>query len=452
MAQPFSYMLNVPDPAAAVTGGLQQGIQLGTMMERADLMAAQRQQTEIENRGLIAKQARATEFQNELGKLSSEGFSARGLNELMIRYPEAAEQLKAQYANLSAQEKQARIDTLLPIVAAVNAGDNASAQIEIQRTIDAFKNSGKTQEAEAAQRMSELLFQNPNAARTIMNTSVAVAMGPDKYTETIVKLEDDKREEQLQPGKIAKAVAEGKIAEVKAQYQEQLEKAEIALKGAQTTSAKAAAGASYASSKKTLAEIDRIREMAPAERDKLVAETDKLRAETAVKRGEVGAAGALDAGQRIIDTIARIKEIGSKPAYGGEMIGKVAGKTGFAANVLDQIAGPVAGRTPTFSSDAKDVEKLIETLQSQVFLSQVKQMKGMGALNKEEGDRLAASIANLSLEQSPDQLRKNIKYIEDTTSVAMERMQGGKSAPAKQEAKQGPIALPSGFKYTVEGE
>jgi hypothetical protein len=433
MAQPFSYMLNVPDPAAAVTGGLQQGIQLGTMMERADLMAAQRQQTEIENRGLIAKQARATEFQNELGKLSSEGFSARGLNELMIKYPEASEQLKAQYANLSTQEKQSRIDTLSPIVAAVNAGDNASAQIEIQRTIDAFKNSGKTQEADAAQRMSELLFQNPAAARTIMNTSIAAAMGPDKYAEVFGKLEDQRREQEIQPGKIAKAIAEGKIAEVKAQYQEQLEKAEIALKGAQTTSAKAAAGASYASSKKTLAEIDRIREMTPLERDKLVAQTEKLRAEARAKSGEAGAQGTIEAGQRVLDTVARIKELGNKPAFTdiplvGKYVSKAAEKTGFAANVFDQIAGPAAGRSPTFSAQAQDVESLIETLKAQQFLTQIKQMQGMGALSNSEGEKLTASVANLSLTQSPQQLQKNIQYIEDTTKKGMEkaqRMMGG---------------------------
>jgi serine protease inhibitor ecotin len=398
------------------------------MMERADLMAAQRRQTDIENRGLLAKQARATEFQNELGKLSSEGFSARGLNELMIKYPEAAEQLKAQYANLSTQEKQSRIDNMMPIVAAVNAGDNASAQIEIQRQIDAFTSSGKTQEAEAAQRMSELLFQNPNAARTIMNTSIAAAMGPDKFDQVFGKLEDQKREEQLQPGKIAKAVAEGKIAEVKAQYQEQLEKAEIALKGAQTTSAKAAAGASYASSKKTLAEIDRIREMTPAERDRVVAQTEKLRAEARAKSGEAGAQGTIEAGQRVLDTVARIKELGSKPAFGGGLIGKAAEKTGFAANVFDQIAGPAAGRSPTFSTQAQDVESLIETLKAQQFLTQIKQMQGMGALSNSEGEKLTASVANLSLTQSPQQLQKNIQYIEDTTKKGMEkaqRMMGG---------------------------
>ena len=45
MTQPFNYTLNVPNPAEAVTSGLQQGVQLAGLMERADLTAAQRQQT-----------------------------------------------------------------------------------------------------------------------------------------------------------------------------------------------------------------------------------------------------------------------------------------------------------------------------------------------------------------------------------------------------------------------
>jgi hypothetical protein len=408
MAQPFSYMLNVPDPAAAVTGGLQQGIQLGTMMERADLMAAQRQQTEIENRGLIAKQARATEFQNELGKLSSEGFSARGLNELMIKYPEAAEQLKAQYANLSTQEKQSRIDNMMPIVAAVNAGDNASAQIEIQRQIDAFTSSGKTQEAEAAQRMSELLFQNPNAARTIMNTSIAAAMGPDKFDQVFGKLEDQKREEQLQPGKIAKAIAEGKIAEVKAQYQEQLEKAEIALKGAQTTSAKAAAGASYASSKKTLAEIDRIREMAPAERDRVVAQTEKLRAEARAKETTAkmsnfkpatkafeAASTAAGTTSETLATIDKLEKLINAPSRIG-------------GTVLDRITGPVSSRIPSVTDEGRDVDALLSQLTAQSFLDKIPVMRGTGPLSDSEGKKLAAAAGNLTLNQSPRQFKETL--------------------------------------------
>ncbi|NBW89597.1 MAG: hypothetical protein EBR51_06750 [Gammaproteobacteria bacterium] len=228
MAQPFSYMLNVPNPAEAVTGGLQQGIQLGTMMERADLMAAQRQQTEIENRGLLAKQARATEFQNELGKLSSEGFSARGLNELMIRYPEAVEQLKTPFANLSTQERETKVAELQPIIAALNAGDRVNAAELIDQQVKAYEAAGNKRSADAAAAQRDMvLFGDLNAAQTSLNTAVAMAMGPEKYNETFGKLEDERRKRMLEDSTNLKEYSDAKIAEAKAKFAEIREQLEV---------------------------------------------------------------------------------------------------------------------------------------------------------------------------------------------------------------------------------
>lgn len=437
MAQPFNYTLNVPNPAEAVTSGLQQGVQLASMMERADAMAAQKQQTLLENQALQAKQARTVDFQTELGKLAAEGFTAKGLNNLMIRYPEAAEQLKSQHANLGAEERQAKVDTLMPIVAAVNAGDNVTAQLEISKQIDAFTNAGKTESAQAAERMLQLLQSNPDAAKATMNTAIAATMGPDKYAEVFGKLEDQRREQELQPAKIAKAIAEGKTAEIVAQFKERREQAALDLEKAQTTSAKASASASYASANRALAEAERIRLLSPEERKKLIAETGKIEAEAEAKRGEGGAQAAIDTGQRVLDTVALLK--GPKGDF----------------SVLRDIAGTIKGRTFTYSNESADAERAIETLKDQTFLSQIKQMKGMGALSEKEGDRLASSIANLSLTQSPERLQRNIEYIEETMSKGMERarqMGGGKpAAAAAAPQKYAPIALPGGFTYTPEG-
>ena len=438
MAQPFSYMLNVPDPAAAVTGGLQQGIQLGTMMERADLMAAQRRQTDIENRGLLAKQARVTEFQNELGKLSSEGFSARGLNELMIKYPEASEQLKAQYANLSTQEKQSRVDTLAPIVAAVNAGDNASAQIEIQRQIDAFKNSGKTQEADAAQRMSELLFQNPAAARTIMNTSIAAAMGPDKYAEVFGKLEDQRREQEVQPfkvqeqaGKAREQAGKAEKAEVEGRYAERTVKSEI-------KKSEAAAQASLASASRAYEEAKTEKEARSAKIEGMVAqaalnraqaqrqlaeaktEDDMREARIALTRATADAKAASakmsnfkpatkafeaasTAAGTTADTISTINKLES-------LINKPSGAFG---TVLDRMTGPAASRAPSVFSESRDVDALLSQLTAQAFLDKIPVMRGTGPLSDAEGKKLSAAAGNLTLNQSPAQFRATLAAMKE---------------------------------------
>lgn len=228
MTQPFNYTLNVPDPTAAVTGGLQQGIQLAGMMERADAMAAQRRQTELENQALQAKAQRAQEFHGELSKLGAEGFSARGLNELMVKYPEAVEQLKTPFANLSTQERETKVAEIQPIVAALNAGDRVTAGDLLERQAEALRNAGKTREADAADvQKNMVLFGDLNAAQTSLNTAVAMAMGPEKYNETFGKLEDERRKRMLEESTNLKEYSDAKIAEAKAKFADLREQLEV---------------------------------------------------------------------------------------------------------------------------------------------------------------------------------------------------------------------------------
>jgi len=228
MAQPFDFTLNVPDPAAAMTGGLQQGIQLASMMERADLMAAQKQQTLLENQALQAKAQRTQAFQQELGKLGSEGFSARRLNELMIKYPEAVDQLKTPFANLSTQERETKVAELQPIVAALNAGDRVNAAELIDQQVKAYEAAGNKRSADAAAAQRDMvLYGDLNAAQTSLNTAVAMAMGPEKYNETFGKLEDERRKRMLEDSTNLKEYSDAKIAEAKAKFAEIREQLEV---------------------------------------------------------------------------------------------------------------------------------------------------------------------------------------------------------------------------------
>lgn len=226
--QPLNYMLNVPNPAEAVTSGLQQGVQLASMMERADALAAQKQQTLLENQALQAKAQRAQQFQGELGKLGAEGFSAKALNELMIKYPEAVDQLKTPFANLSAQEREAAVSELQPVVAAINAGDRITAADLLDQKIAAFRNAGNERSAAATEVQKNLvLFGDLNAAQTSLNTAVAMAMGPEKYNETFGKLEDERRKRMLEDSTNLKEYSDAKIAEAKAKFAELREQLEV---------------------------------------------------------------------------------------------------------------------------------------------------------------------------------------------------------------------------------
>lgn len=426
MASPYDYIGDLPNPAAQITQGLQSGMalaqgaqQMRLQREQAAGLAQVREAQIAENQAQAAKiqqdMARAQARNTKIAGMVKEGVSATGITNLIAEFPEIAEHYKPALEQLNSKEKQARFEQMAPVLAAMNAGDNTEAQLQVSKMIDAYEASGKTKEAEAAQQWLTLFQRNPEQGKLVANVSMAALVGPDKFESTFGGLETTRREQELQPGKIAKAMAEGKIAEIKAQYQEQVEQADLALKGAQTTQAKASAYSSSASAKKALAEIDRIKELTPEERRKLVAETNKLEAETAAKRGELSVPSALDAGQRVLDTVQTLRGLG---------------KGNF--SVLSNIAGPVTSKFPTTTPVSADAENAIETLKSQVFLQQIKNMKGMGALSEKEGDRLAASVANLSLSQSPAQLQKNIEYIEKTTKTAMEKMQsmGGARQPS----------------------
>jgi hypothetical protein len=77
-------------------------------------------------------------------------------------------------------------------------------------------------------------------------------------------------------------------------------------------------------------------------------------------------------------------------------------------SIIKSATGPIASRLPTTNQDVADFEALVETLGSQAFIAQIPKIKGTGTLTEKEGDKLQASLQNLSLKQSPSQLIANV--------------------------------------------
>lgn len=426
--QPLNYTLNVPNPAEAVTAGLQQGVQLASMMERADAIAAQRQQTQVETQLMQAKAQREQAQRDAIAAYYDtppEKRTAAMFERIQATAPkEVAENMRASFDALTKEQQRQKLLTGAQVFSALRSGDRETANTILRQQADAARNAGDEAGARAFENAAEMAAIAPDQAELFVGTSLAALPGGKEFLENVSKQSEMRTKEAMAPGQIAKAIAEGKTAEIIANTEQKMRDAEIALKGAQTTSAKASAGASYASAKKTLREIKRIDALEPGEVRKLAAEADKLEAEAREKRGEMSAQGAVDAGQRVLDTVALLRG-DTKDAQGNVQRGNF--------GIIKRIAGPITGRAPTLTGPSSDAENAIATLKDQVFLSQIKQMKGMGALSEKEGDRLASSIANLSLTQSPERLQKNIEYIEQTMAKGMERarqMTGGTAAAA----------------------
>ena len=80
---------------------------------------------------------------------------------------------------------------------------------------------------------------------------------------------------------------------------------------------------------------------------------------------------------------------------------------------LDSVVGSIQGRMDAYVDDeAAATIRLIEGLGSQAFMAMVPSLKGMGALSNAEGDKLAASLQNLSRVTSESAFRENLNEVE----------------------------------------
>ena len=84
-----------------------------------------------------------------------------------------------------------------------------------------------------------------------------------------------------------------------------------------------------------------------------------------------------------------------------------------ATDVFGTATGTMQSGLFTYDQDVADLEEAVKTLKSQVFLSEVPKMAGMGTLTDAEGARLEDGIRSLSFRQSRDQFVDNLKMIQD---------------------------------------
>lgn len=105
---------------------------------------------------------------------------------------------------------------------------------------------------------------------------------------------------------------------------------------------------------------------------------------------------------------------------------------------LDSAAGGFGLQARVPGSAAHSFASKLETLKSGVFLAQIGNMKGMGALTDAEGARLEKSIASLDLSLSPQDLQANLTQIAQTLSRAAQNanskthLYGGQGQPTSQ--------------------
>lgn len=245
MAQPFSYMLNVPNPAEAVIGGVQQGMQLGTMMERADAMAAQRRQTEIETALTMQKAQREQAQREAIAKFydtPAEQRTPAMFEALAGTLPkELADNMRTAFD--ARTKEQQRQDLLFggQIFSALRSGDRATAHAMMKKRADALRSAGDEAQATAFENAAEMAQNAPDQAEMFVGTQLSVLPGGKEFLENVTKQSELQRNEALFKPKLAEEQAKAEIEGIKRDFFAEGERARIDLLKAQAGAQRASA-------------------------------------------------------------------------------------------------------------------------------------------------------------------------------------------------------------------
>lgn len=389
MAQPFNYMLNVPDPTQSVMGGVQNALNISNMMSQRKTQA---------------------QMDSDLGALSQNP-TPSALASMMVKYPSLSENFKKTYDVLSSEQKDSRIKQASQVYAAMQAGKPEVAQQLLLEQAAAARNAGMEQDAKAAETVAELVKLNPATAETSTGLLLASAMGPDKFAETFTKLQGERREAELQPSKLTESQAKAQKAAVEAKFAESGAALDLQKKGWDITKIQEDIKIS-----KQNAGIAALNAQISREGNQIKREENQLKLQDLVQKRDSAVrekAAELEAARANMDNMLNTADRILKTPVG----------------VVGSAAGPVSSRMPTLSQDTADFEALVETLGSQSFLAQIPNIKGMGALSNAEGEKLQAALQNFSLRQSPERLLENVKEAQRLITKARKNMTARSGLP-----------------------
>ena len=237
--QPMNYTLNTPNVGDSFMQGAERVANFANMQGQAQ----QAQQKALAMQAAAERQA----YQQKRFQEAARNPNGKEVQKLMIEFPELSEQFKRSYDTLSTAEKEEATRIQYLTRSAVMAGKPEMAIQEIDRAIEAARNSGDAVNLQRLEIQRDLIMANPQSAQFVANAFLASNMGPDKYAEMVGKEGAEERAKEKSPLEIRKLKAEAIQEELTAQFAPDKFLADIGLTKAQTGQARASAASSYAS-------------------------------------------------------------------------------------------------------------------------------------------------------------------------------------------------------------
>ncbi len=164
----------------------------------------------------------------------------------------------------------------------------------------------------------------------------------------------------------------------------------------------------------------------------------QISGQTNTQTGEFKPLGGAGKGTKPVDYDAQISSADNSLATIDRAMKHPGLNAAFGMPSLNPLDGNLFGKIIP-GSPAADARALVETVKSQAFLAGIGQMRGQGALSDAEGAKISTAIANLSDNQSDEQIRANLGVIRNMVATGRNRMiqlrnrggGGGSTAPTK---------------------
>jgi hypothetical protein len=403
MAQPFDYRLQVQDPFESTLGAVKIGQSL------LGVRAAQ-QKAALEQQAMQQALERQENFQTRANKIIQGGVSnatAEDFAELaFFTDKDTAKTLQETWSSLDKSKQQNLLGFAAEVTSALANKRPEIAEQRLRERAARLRESNRPEDLDQAKVLeaeAELAKNDPEFLEFDLKFKLAALPGGKEYLENVDKALTTRREEELRPERLTEQRAKALKASVDADFAASQAVKDLALKQAQIDNYAADQEIARENLKINKLNADLKKEENVLKRRDLEAKLVDAQTERDEKlRKRVSDANTAFANfDNFLNTADRALAGWEKDKAGKIDIKKPKG-------YVESATGPISTRLPTLSQDTADFEELIEVLKGQAFLSQIEKMKGLGAMSDKEGDALRASLTNLSLRQSPEQLGRNL--------------------------------------------
>lgn len=382
MAQPYNYMLDIPNPAEAVNRSLMQGFNMAANIDQAQALREQR----------AAQQAQQAQMQMDIDETIANP-TYETIGKLQIKYPQHHEAFKNAWGTISDGERQSIGSIASQSFAALDNNKPEIAMQFMENAVAGYDNAGQKKNADVARGYLKMIKDNPAAAKLALGQIWLAAdeNGFKTYGE-------QNRANEMQPYQIAETEARtGKI---------QAETSDIPL-----------------AAEDRRRNIEQQREEYLLKNDQYYAGLeqnqrqfyDKLDADEKAEARKLAASKVETPEQRM----KRMEQVESYAVAKDNAV-RAAANAKELASVISEATGGYWNRAMRNlpGMEEYNIAQRVETLKSQIFLNQVDQMRGLGALTEAEGAALKTSISSINLNQGAKEVRDNLLLIEKTLANA----------------------------------